>query len=71
MRIYNAPEYKNEELMSKDVITGSVVYDYNGVKGLTQTVTNNTTTDEETGEVTKSQSVSYSYSISNFFNTTN
>lgn len=67
MRNYLAPDYKNEELMSSDVITASVASvtkNFGNVTGLTETIENEY---DESGTFT-GQTASYSYSINNFFN---
>lgn len=70
MRNYLAPEYKNEKVMSNDVITDSVIeYDanYKGT-GVSKTVTSHYTKDPVTGEKTnETQSVSFGYSVSKLF----
>lgn len=70
MRNYLAPDYKNEEIMSGDIITDSAITNATqiGETGVYRTIYNDY--DEETGEFL-GEKVSYSYSVSNFFKTNN
>ena len=73
MRNYIAPEYKNEEVVSEDIITVSpeanpnVTHNYGGVTGLTQTIEDVYSSEEGSEDQVTGQKAVFSYSISNFF----